>query len=455
MRYSTLVRALAASTLAGEPSLDAITSRVIRTVGQRWPWIRNLSGRYLSNFPPNTRPSQRDVLQFLLNDRGLRRARAKYRHELTIAEWINEPQQMRPVPSAAAWDIPPIESVFALAAWSELPVNDLLWLADLKGLGSKSGSARLDHYHYRALTKSSGQIRLIEIPKPRLKKIQRQILTCILEKVPAHPVAHGFVKGRSIKTFASPHTGRRVVLRMDLQDFFPTFPAARIAAFFRTAGYPNSIAELLAGLCTNVAPRTMWKKLRPNLRPEHFREARDLYAKPHLPQGAPTSPALANICAYRVDCRLSRLAETVGAIYTRYADDLVFSGDERFERRVDRFSTHVAAILQEEGFRVNFRKTRVMHRGVRQHLAGIVVNDHVNVLRPDFERLKAILTNCVRQGPLRQNRDAHADFRSHLQGRVAFVEMMNPARGERLRGLFNQIRWPAEPARPTAFREHS
>jgi hypothetical protein len=98
MRYSTLVRGLASSILAGEPSLDAITSRLARTVGQRWPWIRNLAGRYLVRFPANTRPSSREVFEFLRNDRGLRRARAKYRHELTIAEWLNEPQQMRPTP---------------------------------------------------------------------------------------------------------------------------------------------------------------------------------------------------------------------------------------------------------------------------------------------------------------------------------------------------------------------
>jgi hypothetical protein len=442
MRYSTLVRGLSASILAGEPSLDAISSRLTRTVGQHWPWIRNLAGRYLVQFPPATRPSQRKVVHFLLNDRRLRRARAKYHSELTITEWLNEPQQMRPIPAAVTWDIPPIESVSALASWFAVPVNDLLWLADLKGLGSKCGQTRLEHYHYRALTKPSGQIRLIEIPKPRLKEMQRQILVRILQYVPPHPAVHGFLNSRSIKTFAAPHVGRRVVIRMDLQDFFPTFPAARIAAFFRSAGYPNSVADLLAGLCTNRVQFNPQKRLTLGIKPEHPRDVRDLYLKPHLPQGAPTSPALANICFYRVDWRFSRLAETVGATYSRYADDLAFSGDERFGRHVDRFSTHVAAILLEEGFRVNFRKTRIMRRGVRQHLAGIVVNDRVNVLRPDFDRLKAILTNCVRHGPQTQNRDAHPDFGSHLQGRVAFLEMINPAKGARLRGILQKIQWP-------------
>ena len=166
-----------------------------------------------------------------------------------------------------------------------------------------------------------------------------------------------------------------------------------------------------------------------------------MYARPHLPQGAPTSPALANLCVYRVDCRLTGLAQSAGAVYTRYADDLVFSGDEVLDRRVERFSTHVAAILHEEGFAVHHRKTRIMRRSVRQHMAGLVTNERVNVRRADFDRLKAILTNCVRMGPASQNREAHPNFRSHLEGRVGFVESINPAKGERLRRIFEEIRW--------------
>jgi hypothetical protein len=164
-----------------------------------------------------------------------------------------------------------------------------------------------------------------------------------------------------------------------------------------------------------------------------------LYARPHLPQGAPTSPALANLCTYRLDCRLAGLAKAAGAKYTRYADDLAFSGSDAFEAGVKRFATHVAAILQEEGFEAHHRKTRIMRQGIRQRLAGIVANHHPNIIRKDFDRLKAILTNCVRSGPEMQNRNAHSDFRSHLEGRISFVEMINPKKGKRLRKIFEQI----------------
>ena len=441
MKNSPLLGLLATSLLAGEPTVDQASARLAQTLGRRWRWLRPLAKRYVKAFAGHVRPHRREVTQFLRQDRGLQQARAKYRDEISIAHWLAQPQIMQPVPAAARWNIPPIESVGALAERLGMTVTDLLWLADLKGLASKIDRPLLQHYHYRVLPKPSGRIRLIEIPKPRLKDVQRHILFHILNKIPPHPATHGFVKGRSIQSFVAPHVCRRVVLRMDLRDFFPTFPAARIAAFFRTAGYPESVADLLAGLCTTAAPWNLWSKSACHLNRENLHEARDLYSKPHLPQGAPTSPALANLCTYRVDCRLSGLAKSSGAEYTRYADDLAFSGTEALGRHVDRFSVHVAAVLLEEGFSVNHRKTRIMRQGVRQRLAGIVANERMNVTRPDFDRLKATLTNCVRQGPETQNRDAHPQFRSHLEGRVGFIESINPMKGQRLRLLLDQIQW--------------
>jgi len=166
-----------------------------------------------------------------------------------------------------------------------------------------------------------------------------------------------------------------------------------------------------------------------------------MYARPHLPQGAPTSPSLANLCSYRLDCRLSGLAQSAGAVYTRYADDLAFSGGERFDRSVARFAAQVAAILIEEGFTVHHRKTHVMRQSVRQHLAGLVTNQRLNVRRSDFDLLKAILTNCVRHGPATQNREAHPHFQEHLAGRIGFMETINIEKGRRLRATFDQIAW--------------
>ena len=388
---------LARTILADKQTVEQIENRAIHTVGKQWRWLRPLAQRYVDAYAGQTRPQHREVVKFLLQDRGFGRAWSKHFHELSIAEWLTESQQMQPVTTAASWDIPPIESVGALADWLNLSLEELEWFPDLKGLVFRSMSRpKLVHYRYKVFTKPSGSIRLIESPKPRLKELQRQILKMILDKIPLHPAAHGFCKGRSIKTFAGPHVGQRVVLRMDLQDFFPSISGARIQAFFRTVGYPEAVADLLGGICTNATPRETWTEATHNIDHRHLWNIKDLYRRPHLPQGAPTSPTLANLCFYRADCRLAGLTKSIGVEYTRYADDIAFSGDEEFEQRVERFSSHVAAILLDEGFSANHRKTRIMRQGARQHLAGLVVNQSLNIKRIEYDRLKAILTNCVR-----------------------------------------------------------
>jgi RNA-directed DNA polymerase len=426
-----IIDALADAFLAGEPGIDAIVDRGTVTLGRRWRWLQPLAKRYVERMTGGTRPRHRDVVQFLRDDKPFRRVRAKYADELTVAQRLIGPPRMQ----ATRWKVPSIETSGGLADWLALTPGELDWFADLKALGYKKANPLLRHYHYRVLDKGYGTIRLIESPKPRLKWIQQRILADILDKVPAHPAAHGFVKGRSVKTFAVPHVGQHVVLRMDLRDFFPSIGGARIQTLFRTMGYPETVADLLGGIATNAAPRDVWSGI------DECRDARIMYSRPHLPQGAPTSPALANMCLYRADCRLLGLAESAGAQYTRYADDLAFSGSEDFDRRVERFAAHVAAILHEEGFAVHHRKTRIMRQGVRQHLAGVVTNQRLNVRRSDFDLLKATLTNCVRHGAASQNRDGHRDFRAHLEGRVGYVESINPAKGNRLRAILARIDW--------------
>jgi hypothetical protein len=231
-------------------------------------------------------------------------------------------------------------------------------------------------------------------------------------------------------------------MRMDLRNFFPSIPAPRVHALFTTLGYPHATARCLTGLCTNRVTARMLRRIPvadPGFRLTWI-EGKQLEV-PHLPQGAPTSPALSNLCALHLDLRLGALADSVGANYTRYADDLAFSGEEPVRRRVARLGVSVAAIALEEGFDVNHRKTRVMHRGDRQMLTGIVVNEKPNIRRDEFDRLKAILTNCVIRGTASQNRDAHADFRAHLVGRIGYVKTVNALRGAKLHSIFERIDW--------------
>ncbi len=434
MPNASLLSVLAQSFLA-EPTAGGIVARSSKALGRNWRWLRPLARRYLETVAGETPPRQRDVIQFFLNDPGFQAAWSKYFDQLSVEHWLSDPPRMQPVAAAVPWNVPVIETTGDLADWFSLTPDQLLWFADLKGLAGKNKSPRLAHYHYRILAKKSGAVRLIEVPKPGLKELQRQILAQILDKIPPHSAAHGFIKGRSVKTFLLPHQGRHAVLKMDLQDFFPSITGPRIQTIFRMMGYPESVADLLGGLCTNAVPRHVWSNH------QQLYEACMLHTRPHLPQGAPTSPALANVCAFRVDCRLTGLARSAGAEFTRYADDLAFSGGAEFARGLERFSTHVAAVLLEEGFIVNHRKTRFLRQGARQRLAGLVVNQRINVMRSDFDRLKATLNNCVRLGAQSQNRGAHSRFRAHLMGRIGWVESMNPAKGQRLWALFDQIAW--------------
>ena len=162
-------------------------------------------------------------------------------------------------------------------------------------------------------------------------------------------------------------------------------------------------------------------------------------ATPHLPQGAPTSPALASLAATHLDRRLAALAPTLCATYSRYADDLAFSGPADLPagtlRRV------VAELVREEGFRVVPAKTSVRRRHERQLVTGVVVNASTNVERRSYDRLKAVLHDAAVNGPGHANRDGVPDFRAHLQGRVAWVAQLNPRRGRRLQAALDAIAW--------------
>jgi len=363
------------------------------------------------------RPSLKALARFLLK---------------TISALPHEPE-LRSLPldqtrMDARWPVPMLATPGKLADWLEVPIGQLDWLADVKGLTTKQTDPKLRHYVNIWIARPRRKPRLLEVPKLRLKAIQGRILYEILDRIPPHDAAHGFRKLRSVISYVQPHVGQRIVLHFDLCDFLASVSRARVGAIFRTAGYPSETAKLLTGLCTTRTPDDVTTESR-------FRSR-------HLPQGAPTSPALANLAAYRLDVRLTALARKLGAAYTRYADDLAFSGDHRLERAAKRFQILVGIIAAEEGFELNFRKSRFMCQGVRQQLAGVVVNARPNLKREVYDELKAILFNCVRHGPVSQNRAQHGDFRRHLLGRIAHVKSLHSERGAKLQALFARIVWP-------------
>ena len=165
-------------------------------------------------------------------------------------------------------------------------------------------------------------------------------------------------------------------------------------------------------------------------------------AVPHLPQGAPTSPALANLAAYSLDRRLTGLASSFGARYTRYVDDLTFSGGSPLRAARSRFVGLLEDILREEGLRLNDRKTVVLGAAGRQQVLGAVLNDHPTVARRERDALRALLHNCAASGWQRQARGrSREEFGASVLGRISWIGGLDPAFGSRLRRSFDAIDW--------------
>jgi RNA-directed DNA polymerase len=238
------------------------------------------------------------------------------------------------------------------------------------------------------------------------------------------------VPGRGTHTFAHAHTGSAVLVSMDLRAFFSSITAARIHGLFRGIGYPEPVAHTLTALTTTRTPAHILRAA-----PDPYLAA--LLRQPHLPQGAPTSPALANLCAFRLDRRLSGLADRLGLNYARYADDLAFSGTLS-NGGIDRLVAFAGHIVHEEGFRVHPHKTRVRRQSQRQSLTGLVVNALPAVPREDYDRLRAILHNAATRGLAAANRDGHPNFAAHLAGRVAWMSHRHPSRAAKLNHLLEQ-----------------
>jgi hypothetical protein len=433
-----VARALSAAFLDGAWTETALRRRGRQALEPAPRWIAGLARRTLVAFPRPPHDAPRALAAFVADD-----IRA------TVRPGTPLPRVRRVFLPAAAmgrapWPVPPLPTVADLGALLDLGLGELAWLADVRGWERHAADARVRNYRYAWTARPGAPVRLLEQPKARLKAVQRRVLHEILDWIPAHPAAHGFVAGRSVRTHAAAHVGAAVVLRFDMEDFFASLAAGRVFGVLRTAGYPEAVAHALTGLTTNVVAAEAWAQIpapaAPALRHAHARLGRRL-ATPHLPQGAPTSPMLANLCVFTLDRRVAGLARAVGATYTRYADDLVLSGPAALARRARRLEEALGAIAAGEGLRLNARKTTVMTRAGRQRVTGVVVNVRPNVAREDYDRLKAILHNAARDGPAAHNRDGVEDFRAHLLGRIAWVAALHPERGARLRARFDAIAW--------------
>lgn len=442
VRANKIASALADSFLAGKWLAEGCRSRASQMLGRDWKWLAPLVDRTFACFGSLSRPRRNPLFQFIKRDKGF--LRAHKRNSLDVRDYTLLRSKFVAQGISETWNVPSIDTVGELASWMGVTPGKLRWLATDIGAVHRTlpnVSTLPSHYAHTVLSKRFGKVRLIESPKPHLKRIQRIVLDKILSGIPIHDAAHGFCRNRSIVTAAQNHANKNVVVKLDLEDFFPSISRSKVNAIFFMAGYSEQVATALAQLCTSSAHADCWGQYLSDLSTDERLRIQDRYRSPHVPQGAPTSPYLANLACFRMDCRLAGLAKSAGANYTRYADDLVFSGDSKFQRVAKRFCDHVAATALEEGFSVNFRKTRIMPRSSQQKITGLVVNQKLNKARKEYDELKATLFNCIRWGPAGQNRHGIAEFRLHLIGRIGFVRSFNHSRGQKLQKLFDQIVW--------------
>lgn len=263
-----------------------------------------------------------------------------------------------------------------------------------------------DGNHYIPIElKGRGRRRLVFAPKPRMKACQRWILKNILDKVQPHPAAEGFRKGRSVLTHARKHSGKYAVGCLDIHRFFDTVRSKRVFGVYRKMGYSEEAALVLCLLTTR---------------------------KGRLPQGAPTSPALANLVCRHMDARLQGISRKFGVSYSRYADDMAFSGDKEFAKSWGRFRDIVWQILRDEGFSLNEKKVHFNRTGTRQYVTGLVVNKDVNIPRERLRRLRAILHNAKTSGLTAQNLTKHPAWGEYLRGQISYVSMIRPDSGRKL-----------------------
>lgn len=250
------------------------------------------------------------------------------------------------------------------------------------------------YYRVFEIPKKHGGSRQIATPRVFLKVVQKWMLTQILSRAHLPAYVTGFVPGGGIVKNAAFHTGHKFLARIDLEDFFPSIGYGKVKAVYSAFGFPEKVVHLLSSLCL-------------------FDGA--------LPQGAPTSPYLANLAFHPVDGQILELAKACELTYSRYADDLTFSANDPFPKT---FIRDIRQLVSAGGFRVNSRKIWSAGPGQRLMTTGLVVNVRAHPTRPLRRQLRA------RFHQAQTNPDQFREQRNQLLGWAAFVNSYDPKLGE-------------------------
>lgn len=283
------------------------------------------------------------------------------------------------------------------------PIFDYRHLNLLLGIQNEDLAAMVNspnsYYRIFSIPKRSGGFRAINAPYPSLKYVQRWIYDNILRKIPVHGCAHGFISKRSVLTNVSVHIGQKYLLKMDLKDFFPSIPISWVIMLFRSLGYEKQVAFYLASLCC-------------------YDEK--------LAQGSPVSPVISNIVTKRLDLRLYRIAKKFNLKYSRYADDIAFSGDHISVKFID----YVKSIIIDYGFTVNIQKIRLYKEFGNKILTGISLASGKPRLPRDYrrnlEKELYFIDKFGLDGHISHNKIRKPHYLESILGKVGYWLMIEP-----------------------------
>lgn len=271
-----------------------------------------------------------------------------------------------------------------------------------------------NEYHVFEIPKKRGGVRVIEAPSDTLKKYQLWVKESILDKFKVSDYAKGFKKNCSILENAKCHVRQELVLNIDLKDFFPSIKYSKVFKIFAYIGYTNEVAHLLTRLCTT----------KNNV----------------LPQGSPASPVISNIVSLKLDKRLSALAVSFGCNYSRYADDITFSG----KKCIKNILPIAKKIIVEEGFSINNNKVRLQYNYQRQEVTGLIVNKKVNISHKIEDEINNAIYFCKKYGVddhLKSIKCNRSFYKEHLYGIAYFIKMIDLDKGNRYLEELNSISW--------------
>ncbi len=299
-------------------------------------------------------------------------------------------------------------------------------------------SNRDNNYEYYLIKKKKGGYRRIIAPHPNIKELQRWIKTNIIDKIELSPSATGFVKEKSILNNAKIHENKSVIFNIDLSDFFETINERRVYGMFKMLGYASNLSVELAKICTASISDYKFEQLS-EIEQKYFQNLRSR-KESFLIQGAPTSPGISNAICKKLDSRLSKLANKHGANYSRYADDITFSGDANSLPNMGILKKIIAA----EGFNINWGKVGKYKVGQKQMVTGLLIDKKVRIPKKIKKEIYRHLHFCKKHGVYSHFQRISPDkgYRKEwILGKILFVHSIEPEEAKKMMKLVEQINW--------------